>query len=172
MAQAERKMISKTGKRTSGFSVTELLVVIGIIILMLGISVPYFAKFGQRSKLEAAATNIATTLRTARNYAITNNNDYIVHFDASVTPNQYWITDNLNNLVGKKYSLPTNIDIYRPSDPTHSITLKNNMASFNSRGGLNSVDGSVWISLGPGHIKFKRIMTESTTGSVKIDETS
>lgn len=165
-------MILQTGKKILGFSLIELLVVIGIIILVLGISTPYFVKFAKKSKLEAAAGNIATVLRSARTYAITNNTNYAVHFDRFVVPNQYWITDSLNNIIGKKYNLPPHIDIYNPNNPSDPITFDSDIAEFSSKGTLTGgTSGAVWISLAPEHIKFKRIVVYSATGFVKIDET-
>ncbi len=50
----------------AGFSLIELLVVTGIIIMLVGLGIAGFIRFNERQQVEAAAKRIQTMLRTAQ----------------------------------------------------------------------------------------------------------
>ncbi len=57
----------------SGFTLTELIVVIAIVGLMAGLAVPWFLKISQRNVIKSAAREIQTTLLAARMTAVKRN---------------------------------------------------------------------------------------------------
>ncbi|MFH1778234.1 MAG: GspH/FimT family pseudopilin [Candidatus Omnitrophota bacterium] len=95
-----------------GITLVEILVVLFIISAMFGMSLMLFAGFGNDLKLNAAAREIASVLRTARSYAISHNAQYSVEFPAG--GNEFWISRD-GNVVERRYRLPANIN--RKSGP-------------------------------------------------------
>ncbi len=69
-----------TGRR--GVTLVELLVVLGIIALVLGISVPGFSGYAQQLRLKTAIRQTMGLLSLARSTAISSRTDHTVAFDA------------------------------------------------------------------------------------------
>lgn len=68
-----------TGNHSSGFTLIELLAVIAIMAIILAVALPAFDAFKQRGT-EAAIPHLMSTLRLARQYAITHRQDVYVVF--------------------------------------------------------------------------------------------
>jgi len=151
-----------------GFTVMEMLVVLAVIALLLGVSIPFFSGFTKGTKLKTAAKDVSAVLNTARSLAITHRKNYSVNFDNSSYPHPYYITDESDQLYGKRYSLPSSIRFYRPSEPESPSTFDSGKATFSSTGGLTGSAGSVWLADKRGD--FRRITVSNTTGRVKIDK--
>ena len=126
---------ARVGNRA--FSLVELLVVMGIIILVLGLGVPAFSGLKGSRDVTASAYDIAGTLEGARAYAMANRTYVWVGFfeedgsKASATP----ATDGVGRVVlcvvaskdGNRYK-DTLIDKYNPkpfgdNDPTNLVSL-------------------------------------------------
>jgi type II secretion system protein H len=76
----------------SGYSLTELLVVVAIVGVLSLISVPAFINFKNQNTFRADLRNFTNDLRSARQYAITQTVDVRVELDAagnSLTSNTY-----------------------------------------------------------------------------------
>ena len=150
--------------RRSGFTVLESIVVLGIVAIILGMSVPQFSKFIRQSKINSAANQITGVMRTARSYAISKSDNFSVNFNNTISPNAIWITDSLSNLIDKRYELPENVTIAR-SDGSDPITFTDDMVTFKPTGG-SIYSGSVYLLSTGGD--EKRISVINTTGRVKI----
>lgn len=150
------------------FTLMEMLVVLAVIALLLGVSIPFFSSFTKGAKLKTAAKDITAVLNTARSYAITYRKNYSVTFDYENRPHSYYIIDEGGTVVKKKYYLPSAIRLYRPSDPNNPTTFDSNKATFSSTGGLTASAGSVWIA--DKREDFRRISVSNATGRVKIDK--
>ena len=165
-----------------GFTLIELLMVLSIMALILAVAAPLFIHSRRDLKLRVAANNIATSLRTARSYAITKNGEYAVDFDLEEDKFVLVYPDPENSqkrtIIEKRLKLPENIDIYNSSflaveisdsgDPDNGETIYR--ASFKPTGQFNGTNGqAVWIK--DLHGKIKRIYVISTTGAVEINET-
>ncbi len=57
-------------KREQGYTLTEILVVLTIIVLILSVSMPYIAGMGSRGKVRAATREITALFRAARYEAV------------------------------------------------------------------------------------------------------
>ena len=164
-------MISTTGKlreTRSAFTLMEMLIVLAVIALILGVSIPFFASFTKGAKLKTAAKDITAVLNTARSLAITHRRNYSVTFDYSARPHSYYISDEDDQLYEKKYYLPSSIRFNRPLSPDEPTTFTSGKATFSSTGGLTGSAGSVWIA--DKREDFRRISVSNTTGRVKIDK--
>lgn len=74
-----------------GFTLTELLIVIGILIVLIGIAVPAFHFFQRESDLNNGAEEIINTLRFARNKTLASEKDsqWGIYFSTSTDPHQF-----------------------------------------------------------------------------------
>lgn len=149
------------------FTLIEMLVVLAVIMMVLGISIPFFANFTKGAKLKTAAKDIATLLNTARSLSITERKNYAVVFDSTAPLPSYYIVDQANQIYGKKYVLPSPIRFSRPQDPAHTTTFPSDRAVFSSTGGLKTASGSVWLADQKGQLR--RITVSQSTGRVTID---
>ena len=59
-------------KKNQGFSLIELLTVVGIIVIMVGIASFSFFRYAENSRVSGAANNISSIIRGARQASITN----------------------------------------------------------------------------------------------------
>lgn len=147
-------------KVKSGFTILESVIVLGIIVVIVGMSIPLLSRFSQSSSINSASNNISSILRTARSYAISRNNNYSVNFDTASVPNAVWISDSLGNIVGRRHNLPKTVSIA-------NITFQNNIVTFRPTGGISGNSGSVSLTDSGG--LTKQITVINTTGRVKIN---
>lgn len=68
-------------KKNWGYSLTEVLVILGIIALMATISIPYFKRYQPNLKLDAAARDLTADLRYAQQLTVTEQVVHLVDFD-------------------------------------------------------------------------------------------
>lgn len=64
---------TRTGPSTSGFSLIELMVVVGIIMLLAAVMAPAIANWARNYQIRGATQNLAGDIQTARNRAISKN---------------------------------------------------------------------------------------------------
>ncbi len=69
-----------SSKRKEGFTLIELLIVIAIVIIMAGVSVPYMNDFITSQRLQSVAWQMVQDLRTVREDAILYQQDLRVYF--------------------------------------------------------------------------------------------
>jgi len=90
-----------------GFTLTELLVVIGIIALVSVITVPAMVPFLRGQRLRAGARTVQSAILAARTQAIRRRAVYHVQFDH--TNQKMTIADLNSNLFGKEIHLPDTV---------------------------------------------------------------
>ncbi len=149
-------MTSITGKKA--FTLMEMLIVLAVITLLLGISIPFVANFTKGAKLKTAAKDVFAILNTARNLSLTYRKNYSIIFDTSVTPHAYYIIDEDENVYRKKYSLPSSI----------SFSVSDGRSTFSSTGGLATGSNSIAIFDSKG--ASRTITISSATGRIKISQ--
>jgi prepilin-type N-terminal cleavage/methylation domain-containing protein len=81
-------------RRDAGFSLIELLVVVGLIVIMAAVAIPRINAYLAVYKVRGAAASVASEMNVARNKAITKNvNHGVVFVVRSPTTYQYVIED-------------------------------------------------------------------------------
>lgn len=77
--------------RQRAFTLVEILVVVGIIVLFLGLSIPALRSFQQVSHLENTGKEVVAALRLAQSRTLASEGAlrYGVHFDTTTAPHQY-----------------------------------------------------------------------------------
>ena len=105
-----------------GFSLIEILVVVGIIMAIAAVSLPAIGRFIRNYQIRGASQQVLGEIQTARNKAIMKNVNFGVVFVAlSPTTYQYVIEDD-QNPVGGMATAPVNISTLRDCDPPTNRT--------------------------------------------------
>ena len=96
---------------SSGFSLIELIVVIGLFGLIIGLSLPSLRNFNKGQKLKGASEGIANQLRMSREIAIGTGKTQTMHFVYQWLYNGKYNDYHIHNgaVVGAVWSLPRGI---------------------------------------------------------------
>ena len=143
-------------RKNAGFSLTELMVIIGIIALMSAIAMPNLIGWLPKYRMGSAARDILGTFEFARLTAVKRNAVTLVTLD--------YANDLVRITVGadtvRTVRMPAGIDLKQPASNTLG-------ASFNFNGqGMADKAGDVLISDGGRHPDKK--VSLSAGGSIKI----
>ena len=158
-AMTLRKLLA--GRRSRGFSTTELIVVCGILGLLAAVSVPFFLRYYQSAALKAATEEVAVFLNQGRQVAIKENQPVCVQSATSSVrlrvngcAGTTWLgpgTDSSGNL-----SLPTGFTLASSASPVFSyLGAASPAATFtvtNTRDGRTltvTVSASGRVTVGP-----------------------
>lgn len=137
-------MISRIGNARA-FSLVEMLIVLAIMAMIMGISIPFTSGFGKGLKIKTTARAIIGMMRVARSNSATLRKNYSVVFD--VKKGQYWIEDDAGSIYEKKYPLPSSIKFEIKGDKeADPVTFENDRVTFNSSGSVEGSGGSVTIT--------------------------
>jgi len=80
-------------RRDAGYSMIELLFVVGIIGVMVGVAVPNIVEYVRTSKIRAAANEVSTAVNTARGNAIMKNVNLGVVFVILSSNTYRWVIE-------------------------------------------------------------------------------
>ena len=159
------EMILRTGRKTA-FTLVEMLVVLAIIAMLLGISLPFTSGFGKGLRIKTAARAILGTLRVARSNAITYREKYSVIFD--VDAGEYWIEDSDARTFEKKRRLPSSIEFRIPDDEeADPVTFEDDEVTFYTTGAAKGMSGSITITDRQG--ASRNISIIASTGKISIE---
>jgi prepilin-type N-terminal cleavage/methylation domain-containing protein len=150
----------------SGFTLVEMLVVLAIVAMLMGITIPFTAGFGKGLRIKTAARAVLGTLRVARSSAITHRNKQKVVFD--VQKGEYWAEDFDGNIFEKKRRLPAAVKFASPDDPeSDPVVFENDTVIFDASGAVEGVSGYIIISDKQG--ETRKISIVSSTGKITIE---
>jgi type II secretory pathway pseudopilin PulG len=149
-------------KRKS-FTLVELLVIIGILIVLTAIAVPFLRYFQKESDLNNSAEEIINILRVAQNKTLASETaaTYGVYFDISSTPHQYILFKGTSfslrdDSFDEIHKLPKSIEIYE-------INLNGgNEVVFERVTGESWQSGNVSLRLTTDFTKTKTIYIENS----------
>ncbi len=119
-----------------GFTLTELLVVVAIIILLVAVSVPAFIGATRSGRLSAGVRTVQAALMSARNRAISENviysvefgeindanDDYDLRIDDDPTPPGNWLNDLDHGWHPDQRGFFVAVQCEQPADPTDTDT--------------------------------------------------
>jgi len=161
--------LKKTG--CLGFTLLELTLVMFFMAIIAGMSTPFVMSTLDRMELQASARKVASTLRYARNEAITSKKPVV--FSGNLNRNQFWVTQGLNNEAPKITSLTDPIrldhfinegegDFFR--DDEFTVTF---FPQGNSSGGVIGIN----INASRSSENYYAISIDPITGKTKIKQT-
>lgn len=145
-------------KFRKGYTLIEMIIVVAIILLILGMSVPFFTGFSSSTSLKTAEREVGTILRTARSYAVSRNENYDAFFDTATTPHTFKICRSAVPTVSidRTYQLPSGVTF----SATTTIT-------FTPNGGLAG-GSSTGVTINSRKGGSKQITVETATGAVTM----
>jgi len=131
-------------RRAAGFSLTELLVVVGLLTMMLVVSLPLFKDFYLRTQVSSSASMVASMVQQARMSALKEKNRYrvVLHDENAATPNTLELqreqSGSFVTVAGETHSVPEAVRILggSPTDSMDNVTV-------NGRGECSS--GNVFV---------------------------
>ncbi|MBW2075598.1 MAG: GspH/FimT family pseudopilin [Deltaproteobacteria bacterium] len=153
-------------RRSQGFSVVELIIVMAIIGVLMVIAVPDFLGYSPRARVKSAARDIVSNMQQARINAIKSSSSWAIQFDTgsacyrvlsddgaddtwNTGDDTVYRTVNLSDYPGVSYgsgASPQN----RPggSYPSDGVSFSSNRVTFKSNG--TSESGTVYVQNGDG----------------------
>jgi len=115
-----------------GYSLVELMVVLGIIALLAGLAVPGLIKYGPKQRLLSAASDVQGAINLARMAAIKENTTVVISF-STTTPGLSVFVDSNNNGSKDSGEALLRATTFR-SDINVSTGFSGNRVSFDGRG--------------------------------------
>jgi prepilin-type N-terminal cleavage/methylation domain-containing protein len=151
-------------RKSSGFSLIELVVVIGIISILAGIGYPMLSQWIPNYRLKGAVQILYADLQKAKLHAVKANRDVTFNFTVVADcsgPTGYTFTDT-NGVVVASQTMGDGICIY-------SSTFVNDTSGFDPRGFPAVVEPARTVRIK--HVKITRNyqITQSTAGSLAFN---
>ena len=152
-------------KRTLGFTLIEMMVVIAVIAVLSAIAVPSFMEYARNQRLNGAARQVYSDLMNARQQAVTENKKIIVEF---VSNHQYQFVR--DNDASETVSTGDETLVLRDIHPEYSdVTFS---AGFNPAFRPNGTGKNPVITLTSSSTGKTKCITISTAGRIKIGDCS
>lgn len=141
------------------FTLIEILIVIGIIVILAGISVPIFKNYQPTLQLNGAVRNLISDLRYAQQLALTEQIEYCLQFPTNFpTDRKYKIIQCSGGQPLKEVSLPDKITNLSFTD------FLDNQVEFNPYGAVKK-SGTITLKNTKGD---EKIIDVKPSGFVKI----
>src|SRR5271169_4653680 len=148
-----RNLRRDTHEHEAGFTLTEMVVVVGLMAIMTAVAVPSIMNFLKNYSINGAAQMVAGELNRARAKAIASNTTngvvFVTGVNAATNQFQYWLEDSLT-LPGSKPAVPqVGVNL------TGTVQVLPLGISFVTQTGTN------WVGRG---IRFSRLGRPCATG--------
>jgi len=143
MGKEIMRVRSKSFLNSSGFSFSELVVVIAIIAVLVAISFPIFSKWAPQYRLKQASRDLYSAIQSIRLTAIKTNRE--ANIDFSVAPqHQYAYTLSGVSKIVRLSEYGSGIKF---QDQTDTLTFTKPSFRFDGRGfGMDNFTGEVYLS--------------------------
>ena len=148
-----------------GFTLVEVMVVVGIMGLLMAVSVPGIQRYVRSWRINGEANTMAMMMRAARSTAVNKNVDVVFVFDQS-EGEYFYVQDadgdgtaDANELQSGTHEMPKGIAIESFTTPQQWIT-------FSPRG--STADGGT-ITIQNNHDYARTIQVFSGTGNVRVE---
>jgi hypothetical protein len=164
-----------TTRRTPGFTLVELIIVVAILFTMVGVATPLFSQIIAQRRLSASVEKVVSDLRYIQSLCVTQGNLYRLHSGADGAvgrPGQYRLERSIDGggtwaAVLPWYSLSTE---YRGSSLQSVTDLANTPipgydVRFDSRGGIANV------GVGSGGVKLTVVAETGSTRTIQVMRT-
>lgn len=157
--------MNKKPLNNSGFTLTELMIVILILGIIAVLTVPNFNHFMQTWKLNGEAQELASMMRTARSAAVMKNMDVVFSFDMAQNNYMYYEDENGNgSWDAGEYRSETRELI--PGITITAHTLPAQVLTFGSKGQTGD-SGSITLRSVDNRTRIVRIF--GGTGNVRVE---
>lgn len=150
-----------TTASSSGFTLLEIIAVLGVTLLISAIAFPELSRYRHAYRLDSAVQTLASSLEIARYTAISKNTEVMVIFNAVQASYQLFEDRNGNGVRDGNelslgtFSLPVQVEfrgnglLGPPSGPTGPVTdpisFSNDRIVLNPQGKLSSGLGSIYL---------------------------
>lgn len=147
-------------RKKSGFTLTELVIVIAVLGILTAVGVPNFLSWLPKYRLKSAARDLYSNMQLAKMAAIKSNQKCRVRY--SVNPDQYTVSLLNKTVILKDYGSGVKFD--GPNNETFAVAT----ITFNSRGTSNQ--GYAYLS-NSGNTDYYRV-GPLTSGVIKLQRWS
>ncbi len=149
----------------NGFTLIELMVVVGILALISGIMIPSFSNYTRNQSLKQAQENFKSDLRSIQNRALTGTGSDKTYGTTPPLPALYWAISYTAGAGSYSVYLTHRNDCSTPVIESQTFNLPSNI-TFNSSGCLlfSLEDGSVYTT-GGGSINTVNISLKHSASS-------
>lgn len=86
----------RCARNARGYSLAELMTIVAIIGIVSMVGLPALMQLMPQYRIRSAATDVASSLRLARDRAVSTRRDWQVLIDTSTTPAQYRLRESVN----------------------------------------------------------------------------
>jgi prepilin-type N-terminal cleavage/methylation domain-containing protein len=161
-SSSDLPIISYSLLKNHGFSLTELLIVVAIMLVLVVTAVPLYNNLHVESQLDDVASGLVSALRGARinSVARVNNSTYGLYVDSSAVPQQfvvYEVSAGVTPVIFGNRIVPNDVPTTLPSSLSISTTIPGGDISFQKGTGQASDTGSPTITVMHASGEFREI---------------
>ena len=158
-------------KNFRGFTLIELMIVVGIISILTLIAVPTTTRLLPKYQLGRAARDMVSTLRRARSLALMNHRDVTVRF--SMADSNYTVNGTLALPLGctrLNTCYGAGVEFGIPGSSSDAITFTDDAITFNSMGFPKSGNTNKFVYLRNSKDSGYRIEVRGLAGTIRLDQ--